>query len=989
MTDDVEIKFGADTSGVDAGVGEVKSDLESVNAVAAALREGFAALAVEIKSALSEPPTGLQDGIRALEVETERENASLKEMVLQVHEGVSSFNDFKNKIGEIAEVWMAAFAVERIIEMAKQMGEAAEKVEHLAMGLGMTTDEIQKLQSLGNASGSSLDQITAASVKLDRALAQAHSGSAAFSAAFTKLGVDINEPRTQFQLTQEVMEKFGEMAPGIDKVQIATALFGRNLVNIAPLISMSKEEMADYNEQAEKYGVVNENAIAQGAALGAAFNENKNAMQGIVNIVTEGMAPALTVIVKGFNDWAASLIESYKQGGTAKTMVDGLVLAVKILVDAVVTLGTIFDYVFKNLDGAVWMLQGTVMAVFDSVMGQCQKLGDTFGTLGTIIVDSLTGHWDKIEGDFQKGLDKLHQDTIDTAKKIATDVGVIGKGFAEWGSADKDAAGADKFLQAMWGGGQQAKAKPQADDAAGIGDGRGGGKPKDDKVQVWEEQLHEMEQASDDYFTDQKANELAFWTEKLELTTKGTKDWLAVQSKIYDLDKAMAKDAYEEKIATYNAQIAAQQAYSDKAITIEQDKVSFIVATYGADSKEAQNANRELERMQQEHQKQMLSIKLKGVQDLATLAVTADAQDLQATKTNIQIKEEMVNEQLKAGQITAVQAALQKQQLDQQMYAAEVASNNRQYELQLQAYEDDLKLQNLLPAQIAEIDAKVEQLKAAHYAKLAQMSGANNLQQVKDAGAAASAMQAQWTSVLAPITGGFSTMIQSMVNGTSTFKQAWANMGMSLESAMMGWVTKMVTTWVAHELAKTAATMLGTTTRTTAQVAGDQVTLASSAMTSISQIAMHAAVAAAGAYAAIASIPIVGPVLAPVAAAAALAGVLALGKAIFSAQDGWAQVPYDGAMTELHKDEMVLPASIASPLRASLSSIAPAGGGASSSGEPDGSRPAARGGSTGGPMHVHIHTMDAQSFQQFLDSNQDVVHKSLQRMANNLVGKNG
>ncbi|MFV4677416.1 hypothetical protein ACNJU9_21650, partial [Mycobacterium tuberculosis] len=84
------------------------------------------------------------------------------------------------------------------------------------------------------------------------------------------------------------------------------------------------------------------------------------------------------------------------------------------------------------------------------------------------------------------------------------------------------------------------------------------------------------------------------------------------------------------------------------------------------------------------------------------------------------------------------------------------------------------------------------------------------------------------------------------------------------------------------------------------------------------QIGNYAAVAAAGAYAAIASIPFVGPVLAPIAAGVALAGVLALGKSLFSAEGGWGQVPYDGALTQLHKNEMVLPASIASPLRSSL-----------------------------------------------------------------------
>jgi hypothetical protein len=36
---------------------------------------------------------------------------------------------------------------------------------------------------------------------------------------------------------------------------------------------------------------------------------------------------------------------------------------------------------------------------------------------------------------------------------------------------------------------------------------------------------------------------------------------------------------------------------------------------------------------------------------------------------------------------------------------------------------------------------------------------------------------------------------------------------------------------------------------------------------------------------------------------------------VASAAGGWERVPFDGAMTELHRDEMVLPKHIADPMR--------------------------------------------------------------------------
>ena len=120
------------------------------------------------------------------------------------------------------------------------------------------------------------------------------------------------------------------------------------------------------------------------------------------------------------------------------------------------------------------------------------------------------------------------------------------------------------------------------------------------------------------------------------------------------------------------------------------------------------------------------------------------------------------------------------------------------------------------------------------------------------------------------------------------------------------------------ESAKTGATVAGAATRTATEAAASTAAKGFSISTALTDIASNAVRAATGAYAAIAGIPVVGPVLAPAAAAAALYGVYALGKSMFSAEQGFGSVPYDGAVTELHKEEMVLPAKYANPLRDGL-----------------------------------------------------------------------
>ena len=78
-------------------------------------------------------------------------------------------------------------------------------------------------------------------------------------------------------------------------------------------------------------------------------------------------------------------------------------------------------------------------------------------------------------------------------------------------------------------------------------------------------------------------------------------------------------------------------------------------------------------------------------------------------------------------------------------------------------------------------------------------------------------------------------------------------------------------------------------------------------------IAASAAVAAAGAFAATACYPYVGPIIAPVAAAAAYAEVMLLSPLAASAGGEW-DVPQD-RLNLVHKNETILPATIAAPMR--------------------------------------------------------------------------
>lgn len=213
----------------------------------------------------------------------------------------------------------------------------------------------------------------------------------------------------------------------------------------------------------------------------------------------------------------------------------------------------------------------------------------------------------------------------------------------------------------------------------------------------------------------------------------------------------------------------------------------------------------------------------------------------------------------------------------------------------------------------------------------------------KDAAAKATAA---WKGYLDPINHAFQQSIQGMIQGTQTLRQMTANLLQSILASYVQAGLNELEHHIVTQQAKTAATAAGAAERATIEAGAAAQSKAADAATGKSQIGTAAATGAAKAYQAIVGIPYVGPVLAPIAAGVAFAGIEAFSGMIASARGGWERVPFDGAMTELHKDEMVLPAHVAEPMR----------------------QMAKRGGQSGGGdgMTVYLNTTDARSWSDQL-----------------------
>lgn len=189
----------------------------------------------------------------------------------------------------------------------------------------------------------------------------------------------------------------------------------------------------------------------------------------------------------------------------------------------------------------------------------------------------------------------------------------------------------------------------------------------------------------------------------------------------------------------------------------------------------------------------------------------------------------------------------------------------------------------------------------------------------------------------------FSSLIQRFAQGTLSVKGLLIGMG----QAVLGSFTQIFADIAARWLASQIMQRIG------------------GAVTALGQIASHAAVAGAAAFASTAAIPIVGPMLAPAAGMAAYAGAMSFSSlaAIPAAAKGYDIPAGVNPLTQLHEKEMVLPQGQADVIRDM----------------------ADNGGAGGSPVHIHINALDAKGVARLFHENGGALVKALKSQGRNFA----
>ena len=938
--------------------------------------------------------------------------ASISETGVHLRETIGQFGEFRAALAEVAEVFIAAFAVERISEWAEHMGEAAEKTKHFAETFGMTVPEVQGLQAAAAETGMDVDALAKAMGILDKNAVTAAHGTGAVAQAFKAVGISANDGRTQMERLAIVADKFKDMDDGPRKVALAMELFGKSGKDMIPFLDRGSEGIAELDRKTQEYsaGVLVASAAnkglrdwleqvnEKGVALAESTNESKVAWQGVSNVLTDTFAPVLKEAADGLNSMISGFIESYREGGTAKIVLDAITgtleafgTVVSTVAAALEPLGEVIGFLSDHIEtvlpiaaalatllagpyvsaaiasavasvtaseavmglAAAFEIDGIIGAVTAAMTGVTEAIvAATTATIEftvALLANPLT--WVAVAAAAAVGglvwlTEHVHSatDAFDVMKdgvKIAmeaikADIQIAGTVVMTFGKIVEDALTLNwGAIQGDWNAGLDAvvarvktstdRIKSLADDAKShlsFGSGMDGLNydPTGGKVGS----LPEAKPKGGGFDPD--------------LTAGGHKK--KGPSIAQQLDEEL-----EAKKTAWAMEQDAQGTYQQYSLQSEADFWQQSLKRTDLSAKDKLEVERKYLTARQALIKEKQQKETDDAKQSEALAMEAAKTQNDLARLGIQAKLDAIAEARKLGTISANQEVQQQRDLNSQLYQLDVDLENEEYAIKRKGLQDQRAILGEDSAYYRRIKQQIDLLEKQHQDKITQLNAQGNAKRLQDDRKVYEQTHKLQLDAIHSLSQSWSSTLGKMLTLQTSFANGIKSMWQGLVGVIGDALGNMIEKWLEKQL---AALILGRTQQ---------------AVTGVAQVTSNAAVAASGAYAATAMIPIIGPALAPAAAATALASAMSFAP-LASAKGGDWQVR--GGLYNLHPDEMVLPAHLARPMRSMIE-----GGGVNDNSA--GASPFGRGPAGGIRHETHHHwdvkAMDSRSFERFLMDN--------------------
>jgi hypothetical protein len=348
-------------------------------------------------------------------------------------EGIT--NNFTTAIrgASLAFTALAAAGAGAFIALNNQVRTIAD-FQDLSEKVGDTASNLASLQLAAQLSGTSIDEVAAASIKLTATLSKTNDESKGAGAAIKALGLNFTEfknlsPVEQLDAVSKALAGFED---GASKTAVAVALFGKAGAQILPFLN----DLADEGERQIK---LTDEQIAQADE----YVKSQDRLRAQITATSQSLAgDALPAFIQ-FQNVIAKIIKAFTESQALSTILKVSLSALGFVFGQLASVGALIAYSFTAIGKTIGFAAAAAQAFFTGDFGAIKPMFNALREDSYLAKKELTDFLNEVEGktktvsvktgvsaDAQKPLefaaaqDKVTKSVIET-NRAATDLSNI------------------------------------------------------------------------------------------------------------------------------------------------------------------------------------------------------------------------------------------------------------------------------------------------------------------------------------------------------------------------------------------------------------------------------------------------------------------------------------------------------------------------------------------------------------------------------------
>ncbi len=268
-----------------------------------------------------------------------------------IKRGLGGLTDTAKSVNGVLANLGVGVSLAGIGAMIKSSIDSADALDEMAQRTGIAVESLSLLVPAAELSAVSTEKFEAGLKKLATGMLEAATGSEASAQKFGALGVAVQNQdgtlRDSEQVLLDLADRFKAMPDGAEKAALAVDIFGKAGAEMIPFLNQGRDGIGALKQEAAELGLqLSADTAAQAGNFNDALDKLKLATQSIGNQIIASLLPAL-------NDMAGGMVESAKQGGTLRVILDGVVLVLKTLALGVATVGKAFVALGEAIGGGI------------------------------------------------------------------------------------------------------------------------------------------------------------------------------------------------------------------------------------------------------------------------------------------------------------------------------------------------------------------------------------------------------------------------------------------------------------------------------------------------------------------------------------------------------------------------------------------------------------------------------------------------------------